>query len=215
MVTNNSANNATAASGKVLQGQGIGVASAFSTATYPATAGTASTILRSDGTNIVNTSAFKVSSGDVMTNTSQPSFQALNSTSVGNVTGDGTVYTAVFGTTNYDASSSYNNTTGIFTAPVTGTYIFNYQVWLNGILVTHTSGGINISTTTYNAVISEGAFFTLNDANGNQSLSGSLLARMTAGNTAKVNIVFSNGTKVVGFLGSGGLISVFSGALLF
>lgn len=57
MVTNNAANNPTGASGKVLQGQGVGTASNFSTATYPATATGTGTILRADGTNWVATTA--------------------------------------------------------------------------------------------------------------------------------------------------------------
>lgn len=57
MVTNNSVNEATAATGKVLQGQGVGTASAFSTATYPATATGTGTIIRADGTNWVATTA--------------------------------------------------------------------------------------------------------------------------------------------------------------
>lgn len=44
----------TAASGKVAQGEGTNPAS-FSTATYPATAGTALNLLQSDGTNFVST----------------------------------------------------------------------------------------------------------------------------------------------------------------
>lgn len=51
MVTNNAANNPTGVSGTVLQGQGIGTASSFSTATYPPTATGTGTILRADGTN--------------------------------------------------------------------------------------------------------------------------------------------------------------------
>lgn len=51
MATNNNLNEATAASGKVLQGQGVGSASAFSTATYPSTATGTGTLLRADGTN--------------------------------------------------------------------------------------------------------------------------------------------------------------------
>lgn len=47
----------TAASGKVLQGAGVGNNPTFSTATYPATGGSVGTILRSDGTNWVNTTA--------------------------------------------------------------------------------------------------------------------------------------------------------------
>lgn len=53
MVTNNAANNSTAATGKVLQGAGVGVASTYSTATYPSvTAGTGK-ILYDNGTNFV------------------------------------------------------------------------------------------------------------------------------------------------------------------
>lgn len=51
MATNNAANNATAASGTVLQGAGVGTASTYSTATYPSTATGTGTILRADGTN--------------------------------------------------------------------------------------------------------------------------------------------------------------------
>lgn len=53
MVTQNSSNNKTAAAGTVLQGQGVGVASDFSTVTYPSTSGSGGVMLRSDGTNNV------------------------------------------------------------------------------------------------------------------------------------------------------------------
>lgn len=52
MVTNNAANNKTGASGTVLQGQGVGTASDFSTATYPATT-TVSQILYSSSSNTI------------------------------------------------------------------------------------------------------------------------------------------------------------------
>lgn len=57
MVTNNACDEPTAAIGKVLQGQGVGVANAFSTATYPSTATGTGTILRADGTNWVASTA--------------------------------------------------------------------------------------------------------------------------------------------------------------
>jgi len=57
MVTQNSANNKTGAAGKVLQGQGVGTASDFSTATYPSTAGTSGYVLTSDGTNWLSSPA--------------------------------------------------------------------------------------------------------------------------------------------------------------
>lgn len=57
MATNNAINVGTAATGKVLQGQGVGTAPSFSTATYPSTATGTGTILRADGTNWVATTA--------------------------------------------------------------------------------------------------------------------------------------------------------------
>lgn len=56
MATNSGINLATAASGKLVQAQGVGVANGFTTATYPSVAGTAGNFLTSDGTNIVTTS---------------------------------------------------------------------------------------------------------------------------------------------------------------
>ncbi len=57
MPTNNSSNTPTGISGTILQGQGIGVASNFSTATYPSSATNTGTILRADGTNWSPTTA--------------------------------------------------------------------------------------------------------------------------------------------------------------
>jgi|SRR6185295_13213997 len=57
MVTNNACDEPTAASGKILQGQGVGTASNFSTATYPSTATGTGKILRADGTNWVASTA--------------------------------------------------------------------------------------------------------------------------------------------------------------
>lgn len=51
MVTNNGCDEPTAATGKILQSQGVGIANAFSTATYPSTATGTGKILRADGTN--------------------------------------------------------------------------------------------------------------------------------------------------------------------
>lgn len=54
MVTNNSTNTATGASGTILRGAGIGSAPTFSTASYPSTASTSGNVLTSDGTNWIS-----------------------------------------------------------------------------------------------------------------------------------------------------------------
>lgn len=53
MATNNAINEPTAALGKVLQGQGVGTTSAFSTATYPSASAGSGKILYDNGTNFV------------------------------------------------------------------------------------------------------------------------------------------------------------------
>jgi hypothetical protein len=80
MATNNSTNEPTAASGKVLQGQGVGTASAFSTATYPSSSGGSGKILYDNGTNFVE---------------STPTFPAsASATSRKIIVSDGTNWTA-------------------------------------------------------------------------------------------------------------------------
>lgn len=114
MVTNNSNNEPTAASGKVLQGQGIGTASNFSTATYPSIATGTGTILRADGTNWVATTATYPA-----TTTSQ---QILYSTAA-NVVGQLTTANSALAATNSSGTLAmrlFSVVNQIFTA--TGTY---------------------------------------------------------------------------------------------
>jgi hypothetical protein len=92
MVTNNSANIPTAASGKILQGAGIGSPSVFSTATYPSTATGTSKVLIADGTNWV---------------ASTPTFPNASATSGKIIKSDGTNWTA--STETYAAPSTSGN----------------------------------------------------------------------------------------------------------
>lgn len=113
MATNNSANNATAASGKVLQGQGVGTASAFSTATYPATATTTGQILRADGTNWVGTTATYPNtagtSGNVLTSDGT---NWTSSAASGNVSGPGSSTDRAIATWNGTGGTAlFNNST--------------------------------------------------------------------------------------------------------
>jgi hypothetical protein len=156
MATNNAANNATAASGKVLQGQGVGTASAFSTATYPATATSTGTMLRADGTNWSPTTATypgtATSTGTVLradgTNWTPTTATYPNTaTSTGTVLrADGTNWspsTATYpGTTtaNQVLYSSATNTVGEITTAA------------NGVLVTSAGSVPSISSTLPTAV---------------------------------------------------------------
>jgi len=61
----------------------------------------------------------------------QPAFLAVLSTTQNNVTGNNTKYSYVCDTEVFDQNSDYNNTTGIFTAPVTGRYVISARIYLS------------------------------------------------------------------------------------
>jgi len=83
----------------------------------------AATIL---GTN--NTERLRIDSSGRVTMPSQPSFEAYRT--VGNITTSNT--TIVFNGTRHNIGNHYNTSTGYFTAPVAGTYIFTTQAFTNG-----------------------------------------------------------------------------------
>lgn len=61
-------------------------------------------------------------------NQSQIAFNATLSANTAAVTGDGTAYTLICDTVNFNNGLAYNHTTGIFTAPKSGNYLFSYNV---------------------------------------------------------------------------------------
>jgi hypothetical protein len=168
----------------------------------------------STGTNV-----WDMSPAGIRTMPLQPAFFAYVTSTIPNVTGDGTGYTVIFDTVSYNIQSCYNNATGIFTAPVTGVYLFTTTVYWGGITASHTSGSVNISSTAYGPI----AGFTGNPANfrnntNNESGTASTTILMLAGATASVPTIVLNGTKVVSILGTafnGLILTSFSGALLF
>jgi hypothetical protein len=151
-------------SGQILQSGGASADPAYSTATYPSTATGTDTVLRASGTNWVPTSAFKVSSTDVMTNTAQPVFLGYLGSTVTNVTGNASNFT--LGTTTgltevFDQGNNLSNAT--FTAPVTGKYLFSVAAYITGCtIMTTTSIQIITSNRTYAITCGRGASSTDN-----------------------------------------------------
>lgn len=128
------ANVGTAATGKILQGAGIGAPPSYSTATYPSTAGTAGNLMTSDGTNWVS---------QAPVGGSTVAFYSYTSTSQLNVLGGAAPgpYTILFdATTRNDAGLLYNPSTGLATALTAGFYCFSGVVYLNS------SGGYSAGT---------------------------------------------------------------------
>jgi hypothetical protein len=185
MATINNLNEPTAASGKVLQGQGIGVASNFSTATYPATATGTGTILRADGTNNVATTATypnTVSSGDIITATAS------------NVVGSLALPTNVW---QVGSMLNYNGTSPNWMNFAKEVYI--YEEWINsassGWLGWNTANGAS-ATITVNDFVSPTVVGNVSLNTGTSSYANAYIG---LGNTVHP-MTFSGGRCIITFL---------------
>jgi hypothetical protein len=142
MVTNSSTNTPTGATGTVLQGQGIGTANAFSTATYPATATGTGTILRADGTNWSATTATYPATTTVS--------QILYSSSANVVSGLATANRAVLTTnaTGVPVATALATDGQLIIGSTAGAPAAATLTQGTGITITNASNSITISATT-------------------------------------------------------------------
>lgn len=132
----------------------------------------------------------------VATTNGSVGFHAYRSSDMLNVTGDGTPVIVVFNTENYDYSNSYDASTGFFTAPVSGRYVFYTGVALQGLTASHTSGNLSFQLTSSTPVYLAN-FANLRSSSNTLTLLESTIMNLTAGQQVFLQLSVSNGTKVV------------------
>lgn len=143
----------------------------------------------------------------------QPSFSVYNASNVVDATGDSTGVTVTFDTELTDVGANFASNT--FTAPVTGNYLFCVNVIIYNLGAAHTQAQYSLVTTNNTFTVGwQNSALTRELLSGNNILGipFSVVAPMTAGNTASIILTVSGSTKTVGILGSKGC--VFSGQLL-
>lgn len=129
---------------------------------------------------------------------------------VTNATGDGTAYTVLFDTKNFDTTAMYNTGTGIATVgtQLAGMYDVSAAVMVNGVtgaawtnyemdIIQKTAGGATVSV----HAVSTNPGAVRNAAN-QASLAQSCLLKCSAGDQIYVQVSVSGSTKTVGVVGS-------------
>jgi len=131
----------------------------------------------------------------------QPTVLAFLSGTVSDVTGDGTAYDIVFNTEIIDTTSSFNTSTGVFTAPVEGRYMITAVVSIDDAASGMTVGYLGIITSSRSYTIRTGDAGVIADANGQMTTSACVIVDMAASNTAKIQYSIYNGSKAVDIIG--------------
>ena len=143
-------------------------------------------------------------------------FMASLSTTQNNVTGTGGNFNPVFDTVIINNGSGYNGSTGIFTAPFTGLYLFAFNTFLNNIsttLNTYIIGAIYNITTASDSLRFEANAATINavtDA-GNFSWPVSGGTYLTAGDQIQVVVAVGGSSATVNCNGDPTPITAFTG----
>jgi hypothetical protein len=137
----------------------------------------------------------------------QPAFIAFNTLLRSNVTGDGTLYTVIFDTVITDANSDYDNTTGTFTAPVSGSYALTSAVRPQNVSSAMVAGEFQITTsnrTFYGDVYNPSNVRTVNNL---LNTNINCLADMDAADVANVQFSISFGSKTVDIFAAAATVS--------
>jgi len=142
-------------------------------------------------------------------------FSAYLSSSQVNATGDGTIFTPIYNTVLSNIGSAYNNSTGVFTAPATGVYMFSYITCYenSGVSTAFITAFVSGAPENYNFRSDQSS--AANVFGGVLISNGTAIVPLTSGDTMQMSVAAYGSTKTVsiagGTLSTYATTSVFSG----
>lgn len=166
----------------------------------------AESLVIGDRTNTTYISTYDVTVGSssvyedysprVQSKNNQPSFSAYLNAQANNVTGDGTNYTVICDTEDFDVGADYNTTTGAYTAAFEGKYYINFKGSFGGLTSSHTRAYMRIVTTD-KTVLKNFDPYVMADNFNEVVVEMSDVFYLDVGDTATFTIAIFNGTAVV------------------
>lgn len=168
----------------------------------------------SQGSALGTNNCLRISSDGEITAPLQPAFLAVLNADISNVTGDNTGYPVVWDTVAFDKNSDFDGTS-TFTAPQSGRYLLSVGLSLGGITASHTQMYANIVTSNTTFTIFQCKPSAIRSVNNEIGLFTEVLCDMDISDTAYINVVVQNGSKVVDVItnNSSNTYSYFSGYL--
>jgi|8_EtaG_2_1085327.scaffolds.fasta_scaffold50647_1 hypothetical protein len=143
------------------------------------------------------TEHMSIDSTGAVTKPLQPSFHCTKNGTASNVTGDGTVYTIAGWTEVADRNADFNNTSGVFTAPVTGLYLLTAEIYIQGMNSSHADNSVYFYSSNRNYGFLGVATQSASGHTGDFQVNGSVLADMDASDTVSLRIDFRGSSKII------------------
>jgi hypothetical protein len=127
----------------------------------------------------------------------QPSFLCLKNGTASDVTGDGTVYTIAGWTETIDRNADFNNTSGVFTAPVTGLYLLTLTVYVQGFTTSHADNQVYFYSSNRNYNLLGVTMQSAVGHTGDYVVTGSQIVDMDASDTVSVRMDYRGDNKTI------------------
>jgi hypothetical protein len=153
------------------------------------------------GATVGTATALSIDANGQLLYPNQSAFHARLSSTTNNQTGDGTLYTLIADTETEDRNGDYDNTTGTFTAPLTGLYVFASAYRWVGITSSHTLGTVRFNSSNRLYQYNNNPANMRNSSNATTFLETSIVD-MDAADTCTSQATASNGTLVMDVQGN-------------